>query len=85
MLGLLLVLFLLVVLGTAGPGKARPGQARRGKAGQGGARLSYYIKEVSKMAKCKCKKCGLEWASVVDKPKACPSCKSYNWQIERKR
>lgn len=41
-------------------------------------------KEVGGM-KCKCKKCGFEWASVVDAPRACPACKSYHWQQPRKR
>ena len=35
--------------------------------------------------KCKCLKCGLEWESVVDKPRACPACKSYQWRKPRKR
>ena len=37
------------------------------------------------MAKQKCKKCGLEWESVVESPKVCPRCKNYKWREERKR
>lgn len=35
--------------------------------------------------KCKCKKCGFDWDSVVDSPRACPRCKSYDWRKERVR
>ena len=35
--------------------------------------------------KCKCLKCGLAWESVVDVPRVCPKCKSYDWQKPRKR
>lgn len=34
--------------------------------------------------KCKCKKCGYEWLSRIEKPKACPACKQYGWQKEDK-
>lgn len=34
------------------------------------------------MPKCKCPMCGYEWEAKVDKPKCCPSCKSY--KISRK-
>lgn len=27
--------------------------------------------------KCKCSKCGYEWESRIEKPKACPLCKQY--------
>ena len=30
--------------------------------------------------KCICKKCGYEWESKQDNPKACPRCKSYRWE-----
>ena len=35
--------------------------------------------------KCTCKRCGWQWESMVDKPKVCPACKSYQWQNEKKR
>ena len=34
---------------------------------------------------CTCKRCGWQWYSRAEKlPKACPKCKSYAWQKERK-
>ena len=30
--------------------------------------------------KCKCLKCGHEWLALTKAPKACPSCKRYDWQ-----
>ena len=35
--------------------------------------------------KCRCLKCGFEWESVVDAPRACPACKIYHWKKQRKR
>jgi len=35
--------------------------------------------------KCECKKCGLQWESVVDPPKVCPKSKNYDWREPRKR
>lgn len=35
--------------------------------------------------KCECKKCGFQWLSVIDEPRACPRCKSYRWREARKR
>ena len=35
--------------------------------------------------KVKCEKCGLEWTPKVKKPRACPKCKSYDWEIPKKR
>ncbi len=32
---------------------------------------------VMKMNKCKI--CGYDWESIVDKPKQCPRCKRYDW------
>jgi rubrerythrin len=32
-----------------------------------------------------CKKCGHKWISRIQtKPKACPSCKAYRWDTEKK-
>jgi predicted Zn-ribbon and HTH transcriptional regulator len=34
--------------------------------------------------KCKCKRCGYQWESLYDdKPKVCPACKSYRWEMKR--
>ena len=33
--------------------------------------------------KCKCLRCGNEWESIGKKPKVCPRCKSYAWNIPR--
>lgn len=31
-----------------------------------------------------CKRCGHKWASRIEKkPRACPNCKSYKWDLER--
>ena len=35
------------------------------------------------MKQIKCKKCGYEWITRVDNPKACPKCKSYDWDKEQ--
>jgi hypothetical protein len=35
--------------------------------------------------KCKCKRCGFSWESVVDEPRACPRCKSYEWRTPKTR
>ena len=35
--------------------------------------------------KCKCKVCGYHWESRKDKPKACPACKRYDWNREKKQ
>jgi len=35
--------------------------------------------------KCRCLRCGYEWRSMVDKPKACPKCKSYTFDKPKKR
>jgi len=32
----------------------------------------------------KCKKCGHEWTPRTTSPAACPACKNYNWDKERK-
>lgn len=34
------------------------------------------------MEKLKCKECGYEWNSRVEKPIECPDCKSRNWDKE---
>lgn len=31
--------------------------------------------------KCKCLRCGNEWESRKEHPKACPGCKRYDWAI----
>lgn len=31
------------------------------------------------MKKHKCERCGYEWMSKLEKPKACPRCKRYDW------
>ncbi len=33
----------------------------------------------------KCPLCGHEWRGIVKKPKACPHCKQYNWDKEKKK
>jgi predicted Zn-ribbon and HTH transcriptional regulator len=33
---------------------------------------------------CKCIRCGYQWISRVEKPKACPNCHSYRWGEEEK-
>jgi predicted Zn-ribbon and HTH transcriptional regulator len=35
------------------------------------------------MKEFKCIRCGYEWLSRVEKPTACPKCKSYYWNKER--
>jgi predicted Zn-ribbon and HTH transcriptional regulator len=37
------------------------------------------------IVKCKCKRCGYQWESMsdTDKPRVCPACKSYRWDMER--
>jgi predicted Zn-ribbon and HTH transcriptional regulator len=35
--------------------------------------------------KCKCKRCGFEWEPLVEDPRACPRCKSYEWKTEKAR
>ena len=35
--------------------------------------------------KCRCVRCGHEWESVVEKPRVCPRCKSYEFDKPRKR
>ncbi len=37
------------------------------------------------MFKHKCKRCEHKWESKLELPKACPKCKSYYWDDERKR
>ncbi len=32
--------------------------------------------------KHKCKKCQYEWPSKLERPKACPKCKRYDWDKE---
>lgn len=32
-----------------------------------------------------CSLCDHEWVSRVEKPKACPKCKRYNWQDEKEK
>jgi len=34
--------------------------------------------------KCKCKRCGHKWTSRTEKPAACPACKTYQWDKEKK-
>ena len=34
----------------------------------------------NKMEKCKCLKCGYEWAIRTLNPKQCPRCKRYDWK-----
>ena len=34
------------------------------------------------MTKHKCLKCGYEWESKLEMPKACPACKSYRFNEE---
>jgi len=37
------------------------------------------------MAWCKCKLCGYGWTSLKEAPpKACPRCKRYDWQEDKK-
>ena len=31
------------------------------------------------MKQIKCKRCGYEWITRIDKPKACPRCKRYDY------
>ena len=38
-----------------------------------------------KLAILKCKKCGHEWGARTESPKACPACKRYDWNKEKKR
>lgn len=33
------------------------------------------------MLTLKCKRCGHEWIARITKPKQCPKCRSYNWDI----
>lgn len=33
----------------------------------------------------KCLRCEHEWDSIVESPKTCPRCKSYEWNKERVR
>ena len=33
---------------------------------------------------CKCKQCGYEWTPRMKIPKACPSCKRYDWNQPKK-
>lgn len=33
--------------------------------------------------KFKCFRCGHQWESRVEKPSACPACKSYKWQTPK--
>lgn len=37
------------------------------------------------MKKHKCKRCGLEWESELDHPRACPKCHTYYWDEPYKR
>ena len=32
------------------------------------------------LEKKECKRCGYIWMSFLPKPKACPKCKSYEWE-----
>ena len=34
--------------------------------------------------RCKCEKCGYEWQARTKTPKACPKCKRYDWNKEKK-
>ena len=36
------------------------------------------------MTKCTCKRCGHKWESRTENPKACPACKSYAWNKNKK-
>lgn len=33
--------------------------------------------------KIKCLRCGFEWIPRTETPKACPRCKSYDWNKQR--
>lgn len=33
--------------------------------------------------KCTCKRCGYEWIARIKKPKACPRCKAYTWNVKK--
>ena len=33
--------------------------------------------------KTKCKRCGHEWLSRVEKPRQCPRCRSYRWNEDK--
>ena len=33
----------------------------------------------------KCKRCGYEWSSELERPKTCPKCKSYFWDKEKNK
>lgn len=35
--------------------------------------------------KTKCEKCEFVWTPKVKEPRACPRCKSYFWQVPRKK
>lgn len=35
------------------------------------------------MKQKKCKKCGYEWVSRIEKPKACPNCQSRKWFVAK--
>lgn len=37
------------------------------------------------LTKCKCLRCSHVWLSRVDKPKSCPACRSYRWDIPAKK
>jgi predicted Zn-ribbon and HTH transcriptional regulator len=30
----------------------------------------------------KCKRCGYEWSPLVERPKQCPKCKRYDYEIK---
>jgi predicted Zn-ribbon and HTH transcriptional regulator len=34
------------------------------------------------MTGCECVKCGYKWSSKKEKPKSCPACKSYRWEVK---
>lgn len=34
------------------------------------------------MTKHKCLKCNHEWQGKVEKPKSCPRCKRYDWDVQ---
>jgi Zn finger protein HypA/HybF involved in hydrogenase expression len=35
------------------------------------------------MNDCKCLRCGNRWVSRVERPKACPRCKRYDWNVDK--
>ena len=37
------------------------------------------------MNKCKCLKCNHQWIQRVNKPKACPKCKSFKWNAKGRK